>query len=80
MLALHALLWTRWQDEEETSRIENGRIELRGPSFQVMDTRMSIETYRRKLIKKWLQNEFCLPSLAKQLDYKNWQKILPKKV
>lgn len=25
-------------------------------------------------------NEFCLPSLAKQLDYKNWQKILPKKV
>ena len=29
---------------------------------------------------KMVANEFCLPSLAKQLDYKNWQKILPKKV
>ena len=29
---------------------------------------------------KMVANEFCLPNLAKQLDYKNWQKILPKKV
>ena len=51
MLVLHALLWTRWQDEEESSKDRDGRIGYRGRVFQVMDTRMSIETYRRKLIK-----------------------------
>ena len=38
-------------DEEETYKDRDGRFGWRGRVFQVMDTRMSIETYRCKLIK-----------------------------